>query len=708
MLDLGLLTRPRIRLVRQVEAAECGLACLTMVANYHDFDTDLGTIRRRFSLSLRGAALRVLIGYADQIGLTPRAVKLPLEGLPKLHLPAILHWDMNHYVVIEQVKGDRALIHNPAGSSAWMSMARISDHFTGVALELRPSDDFETGGRRERLRLSQLVQRVGGLKRALAQVLALTMVLQAFVLASPYYMQVAIDSALPALDNDLLVVLALGFALFVLINATASLLRSFVLLVAGTTLGYGIATNIARRLFRLPIEWFERRQTGDILSRFQSIAPIRELLTKGAVAAIVDGALAILTLALMFFYSALLTLITLVAFVLYVVIRMVSFRFEREAQESVIIAAGKEQTTLIETLRGITTLRLFGSESLRHALWQSRLADSVNGNVRVSRIAIWQATASTTLFGLENVVTIWLAVGFVIAGEGFSIGMVYAYIAYKTQFIQKTTSLIDQGVAFRILALHLERLSDIALYPEDKSFQQTSQVGGELRGRIEFRNVSYRYSNADPFVLENASLVIEPGEHVAITGPSGGGKTTLIKLLLGLIEPEDGEVLVDGLSLSRFGYKSFRGQVAAVLQDDNLFAGSLAGNIALFDDEMDMSRVTRAAVAASIHDDIASMPMQYETLVGEMGSTLSGGQKQRVLLARALYRNPKILVMDEGTSHLDAAHETAVNAAIAELGITLVLVAHRKETIDAAGRVLMVAGGRLHRPEDLQRISTME
>ncbi|HEX8063270.1 MAG TPA: peptidase domain-containing ABC transporter [Allosphingosinicella sp.] len=706
MLDLGLLTRPRIRLVRQVEAAECGLACLTMVANYYAFDTDLGTIRRRFSLSLRGAALRVLIGYADQIGLAPRAVKLPLEGLPKLHLPAILHWDMNHYVVLERVKRDKALIHNPAGSSAWMPMTKISDHFTGVALELRPSDNFETVTQRERLRLSQLVQRIGGMKRALAQVLALTLVLQAFVLASPYYMQVAIDSALPALDSDLLVVLALGFALFVLINAAASLLRSFVLLVAGTTLGYGIATNIARRLFRLPIEWFERRQTGDILSRFQSIAPIRDLLTKGAVAAIVDGSLAILTLGLMIFYSALLAMISLAAFALYVIIRLVSFRFEREAQESVIIATGKEQTTLIETLRGITTLRLFGSEALRHALWQSRLTDTINGDVRVSRIGLWQTTASTTLFGLENVITIWLAVSFVIAGQGFSVGMVYAFIAYKTQFIQKATSLIDQGVAFRILALHLERLSDIALYPEDKSFQQASDLGGDLKGKIEFKNVFYRYSNADPFVLQDANLTIEPGEHVAITGPSGGGKTTLIKLLLGLIEPEGGEILVDGLSLSRFGYKSFRGQVAAVLQDDNLFAGNLAQNIALFDDEMDMTRVTRAAIAASIHDDIMCMPMQYESLVGEMGSTLSGGQKQRVLLARALYRNPKILVMDEGTSHLDAAHERAVNAAIAELGITLVLVAHRKETIDAAERVLIVAGGKLHRPEDLQLKAT--
>lgn len=696
MLDLGFLTRARVRLVRQTEIAECGLASLTMVANYHGLDIDLGSMRRRFAPSLRGAALRSLIGIADKIGLTPRAVKLPLEQLANLHVPCILHWDMNHYVVLERVKGDRALIHNPDGRSRWMPMAEVSDHFTGVALELRPSDNFETGKQRERLKLSQLWRRMTGMKRALAQVLVLSLVLQAFVLASPYYMQIAIDNALPALDNDLLTVLALGFALFTLINAGATLLRSFVLLVAGTSLGFGLASNIARRLFRLPIDWFEKRHTGDILSRFQSILPIQNMLTQGAVAALVDGAMAILTLALMFWYSPLLAFVALVAFALYGLVRFVSFAFEREAQEAAIITGGKEQTTLIETLRGMTTLRLFGRETLRHALWQTRLTDAVNADVRVARIAIWQQTANILIFGIENIVTIWLAIGFVIEGAGFSVGMVFAYMAYKTQFIQKAAALIDQGIAFKMLGLHLERLSDIALSDEDKSFGASADIETPLKGRIELRDVFYRYAPSDPLVLEGVNLTVEPGEHVAITGPSGGGKSTLVKLLLGLVEPDNGDVVVDGLPLARFGYKSFHGQVAAVLQEDSLFAGTLADNIALFDEAVDMERVVASAVAASIHDDIAKMPMQYETLVGDMGSTLSGGQKQRVLLARALYRQPKILVMDEGTAHLDAAHEQAVNAAIGAMGITRIIIAHRKETIEIAERILVMVAGQLH------------
>jgi ATP-binding cassette, subfamily B, bacterial CvaB/MchF/RaxB len=695
MLDLGFLSRSRVRLVRQTEVAECGLACLTMVANYHGLDVDLGTMRRRFAPSMRGAALRSLIGLADKIGLTPRAVKLPLDQLANLHVPAVLHWDMNHYVVVECIKGAKVLIHNPDGRSTWMRLDELSNHFTGVALELRPSDNFETGKYRERLKLSQLWRRMTGMKRALVQVLVLSLVLQAFVLASPYYMQIAIDNALPALDNDLLSVLALGFGLFTLINAGASLLRSFVLLVAGTSLGFGLASNIARRLFRLPIDWFEKRHTGDILSRFQSITPIQNMLTQGAVASVVDGIMAILTLALMFWYSAKLAIIAIIAFLLYGAVRLVSFSFEREAQEASIIMHGKEQTTLIETLRGMTTLRLFGRETLRHALWQTRMTDAVNADVRFARVHIWQSTANLLIFGIENILTIWIAIGFVIQGAGFSVGMVFAYIAYKTQFIQKAATLIDQGIAFRMLSLHLERLSDIALSDEDKSFGESADIETTLKGKIELRDVYYRYAPSDPLILDGVNLAVEAGEHVAITGPSGGGKSTLVKLLLGLVEPDSGEVLVDGLPINRFGHKSFHAQVAAVLQEDNLFGGSLADNIALFDENVDMQRVMGAAMAASIHDDITRMPMQYETLVGDMGSTLSGGQKQRVLLARALYRQPKILVMDEGTAHLDMMHEQVVNAAIGAMGITRIIIAHRRETIKAAKRIMVMDNGKL-------------
>jgi ATP-binding cassette subfamily B protein RaxB len=695
VLDFGFFSRSRVRLIRQTEIAECGLAAIAMIANYHGLNIDLGTLRRRFAPSLRGAALRSLINVADKLGLTPRAVKLSADDLKSLHLPCVLHWDMNHYVVLERVKGGSALIHDPDGRTTDMPLDEVAQHFTGIALELRPSENFERGKQQERLKLSQLWRSLSGTKRALAQTFILTIVLQVYVLASPYYMQLAIDSAIPAQDYELLVVLAFGFGLFTIVNVGTTLLRSFVLLIAGTTLGFSLALNIARRLFRLPIEWFEKRHTGDILSRFQSIAPIQKLLTEGAVAALIDGLMAVLTLGLMYWYNALLATVAVVAFALYAVVRVISFHFEREAQEAAIILRGKEQSTLIESLHGITTLRLFGRETMRHAMWQGKLTDSVNAEVSLARVRIWQNTANTLIFGLENIITIYIAISAVISGSGFSVGMVFAYMAYKGQFIGKSAELINTALDFKMLGLHLERLSDIALSPEDRSFGESFVHENALRGRIELKNMYYRYTASDPMVLEGINLTIQQGEFVAITGPSGGGKSTLFKLMLGLVEPTRGEVLIDGLPLQQFGHKSYHSQIAAVLQDDNLFAGTLADNIALFDDTIDMARVVEAATAASIHEDIVTMPMQYETLVGDMGSSLSGGQKQRVLLARALYRKPKILFMDEGTAHLDSHHEREVNAAISAMGISRIIIAHRKETIEAAERILIMESGQL-------------
>jgi ATP-binding cassette subfamily B protein RaxB len=507
-------------------------------------------------------------------------------------------------------------------------------------------------------------------------------------------MQVAIDQALPALDADLLAVLALGFALFTLINVVASLLRSFVLLSAGTSLSFGIAANLARRLFRLPVSWFEKRHVGDVLSRFQSVSPIQQALTEGAVAALLDGVLAIFILAMMFFYSSVLTAIALLALSLYSLALLVTLPFQREAEEQLIVARAKEQSVLIESIRGMTTLRLFNRESARHALWLTRLTDAVNGSVRRSRIEIWRQSASMLIFGLEIILTVWLSVSFVMEG-GFSVGMLFAYLAYKTQFLQRSASLIDQFISFRMLGLHLERLSDIALSDQDRSFLDVAQPRKELIGRIQLKDVSFGYAASDPLVLDSVSLEVNSGDYVAITGPSGGGKSTLVKIILGLLEPVSGVVLVDGERLARFGYKNYHDQIAAVLQDDNLFAGSLADNIALFDDAPDMARIISAATTAAIHEEITGMAMGYDTLVGDMGSSLSGGQKQRVLLARALYRRPKLLVLDEGTAHLDVETERQVNAAIGKLGITRIVVAHRRETILEANRVFKLHKGQL-------------
>jgi len=705
VIEVGLTSKSRVRLVRQTEIAECGLAALAMVAGYHGLEFDLHSIRGRFTPSLRGTSLRSLMAMAESLKLSPRAVKLDLHEMQKLQLPCILHWNMNHYVVLESVKQRKALIHDPNGRSKWIDFDEISKHFTGVALELSPTAEFDTGSFKSRLKLRQLWARVSGLKRSLSQIVILTIILQAYVLITPYFMQVSIDRVLPSMDFDLLLILAIGFGLMTIINFGAELLRSFVLLFTGTKLGFSLASNLGKRLFRLPLDWFERRSTGDVLSRFQSVTPIQTLLTRDAVAAIVDGLMAMVTLIVMFWYSSLLASVCLLALLIFAIVRMLLFSAQKDAEENSIVSVGKEQTTLIETLRGITALRLFGRELHRHEQWQNKLADAMNADVRKSRIEIYQATANTLIFGLENIIIIYLGIRMVMIDEQFTVGMIFAFVAYKMQFIQKSTALVNTSFQFKMLSLHLERLSDIALHDLDKSFLTDSYARADLRGEIELKGVSYRYSATDPLVLDDINLFVKRGDHIAITGPSGGGKSTLVRILLGLSEPDDGEVLVDGVALDRFGYKAYHSQIAAVLQEDSLFAGSLADNIALFDSDADFDRIIEAAKAASIHNDIERMAMGYETLVGDMGSALSGGQKQRVLLARALYRKPKLLVMDEGTAHLDATHESRVNEAVSNMGITRIIIAHRQETIAAADRVYVLGGGKLHPLEQGTRVS---
>jgi ATP-binding cassette subfamily B protein RaxB len=283
----------------------------------------------------------------------------------------------------------------------------------------------------------------------------------------------------------------------------------------------------------------------------------------------------------------------------------------------------------------------------------------------------------------------------IIMNQTLSIGMLFAYMAYKVQLSQRVSSLIDNFVALQMLSLHLERIADIALSPEDIGFAEVPNAHLELVGSLELRNVGFRYSGSDLWLFKGLDLEIRKGDHLVITGPSGSGKSTLIKLITGVLEPTEGNIFIDGTPLRSFGHRNLQSQIGVVSQEDSLFAGSLLDNITFFDQEPNIELVEGVVNQASIKSDIMAMPMKLETLVGEMGSTLSGGQRQRVLLARALYRQPKMLIMDEGTAYLDPVCERAVNEAIAGLGITRIVVAHRRETIQNASRRLLLAEGEI-------------
>ena len=696
-------SRKSLPVIIQSEAAECGLASLAMVAGYHGYRTDLTRLRQRFSISIEGCTLLDIMHFAEKLHLTSRPLRIELEDLDALQTPAILHWDMNHFVVLKKANEKRIVIHDPAGGEKTFTMEEASKHFTGVALELTPTKDFEKKEQKASLRFSDFWSRITGLKRSLLLIFMLSILLQVFTLAAPYYIQLVIDDVILTGDTSLLTVLAIGFFLVLLFEIATNALRGFTLLHFGNQMNIQLGANLFHHLVRLPIAYFEKRHMGDVVSRFGSLQQVKQLLTTGVIEAIIDGLMAIITLAMIFFYSPMLSAVVLVAVITYAIIRMAMYKPFRNISEQEIMARAEENSNFMETVRGIQTIKLFGSEVKREGQWQNRYASAINHNIRLGNFKIGYDAINRALFGVENIIVVYLAAHLVIAG-GFSTGMLFAFMSYKRQFMDKTANLIEKLIEFKMLGLHFDRIADIAL--TDKEELQPDQYRKlNIEGKIEVKNLSFAYSDATPNVIEKLNLTINAGESVAITGPSGCGKSTLLKLMLGLNKPSNGEILVDGISLSQIGARQYRQQIAAVMQDDELLSGTVADNIAFFDSPINMEKVVHCAQLAAIHDDISDMPMGYDSLIGDMGSSLSGGQKQRIILARALYKDPKILFMDEATSHLDTGLEEDINDAVSRLKITRIIIAHRKETIASADREIKLKKPQHHEDEEQASVS---
>ena len=686
----------KITSILQSEAAECGLACLAMIANTYGYKTDLNTLRNRYPQTLKGIDLFQLSLIADELKLSNRSLQLDMEHLPQLKLPCILHWDMNHFVVLSEVTKKSVTIHDPGVGKRTMELEEFSKHFTGIAMELTPAADFVKEDNRVEVKLSQFWNSAQGLKPILLQLGVLSLFLQVFTLAAPYYMQLVVDDVLTSFDINLLITLALGFGLLSIFKVTTTALRSFVTLHMGISLNQQFAFKLFRHLMRLPQDFFTKRHIGDVVSRFGSLDHIQKMITDNLVEALIDGIMAIATLVMILMYSVKLSFIVIGAMFIYFMIRMLFYPSLRALSEEQIVASAKTDSNFMENIRGMQTIKLAGIEAKRQTLWQNLYIEKQNYHFKISKLSINYQIVNDLLFGIENIMVIYFGALLIIepsSDQTFSVGMLTAFIAYKNQLEACFSSLISKFIEFRMLGLHLSRLTDIAFTGPEKNLESKKMI--EISGQISLKNIKYQYSPNEPMLFDGLSYDFKKGESVAITGASGCGKSTLIKLMLGLYELSDGAIYVDGQELSSIGKRTYRSQIASVMQDDELLSGTLADNISQFDPKINIERVVKCAQIASIADDIIAMPMGFSSLVGDMGTNLSGGQKQRIILARALYRHPKIIFLDEATSHLDILSEQKVNHAISELNITRIIVAHRPDTIAMADRVLEFQQGQL-------------
>ena len=683
----------RMPVILQTEAAECGLACIAMVAAHHGLRSDLPTLRQRFPMSLKGATMADLVRLAAHLQLNARALRAEMPHLPDLALPCILHWDLNHFVVLEGVSRGVAVIHDPARGVRRLSLAEVSKHFTGVVLELGPQADFKPHAVQQTISVRQMLGRVTGLRRSLLQIFALAAALEFFLLLSPFFLQWVVDGVLVGLDRDLLVTLGVGFGLLVLIQVATGAIRSWAVLHLSTTLNLQWLANVFAHLMRLPVAWFEKRHTGDVMSRFGAVQKIQQTLTTSFIEAVLDGLLVVVTLVMMLIYSGLLTSIAVGAVAVYAALRWAFFRPLRDATEESIVFEAKRSSHFLESLRGVQSIKLFNRQEDRQARFMNLVVDAMNANIATRKLDLMFSVGHKLVFGIERIAMVWVG-ALLVMDHTFSVGMLFAFIAYKEQFATRISGLIDKFVEVRMLKLQGERLADIVLTPPEPHPEFVPR-SNQLPVSLELRNLQFAYAESEPQVLRGLTLQIEPGESVAIVGPSGCGKTTLLKLMLGVHTPQAGEIRVGGVPLARLGLRAWRDMIGTVMQDDQLFAGSIADNISFFDPQADPQWVAQCARVAAVIDDIEAMPMGFHTLIGDMGGSISGGQRQRILLARALYKRPKFLFLDEATSALDVDREREVNLAIKQLDLTRIIVAHRPETIASATRVIVLHDGKV-------------
>lgn len=689
-------SKHKLPIILQTESSECGLACIAMISGYYGYHINLFELRKNFSVSMKGSTLSDLINILEKIQFSSRPVRVDLNEINQLRLPCIIHINMDHFVVLKEISRTKVTVIDPVLGIKHYDLDEFSNIFTGIALEVWPSSNFEEKEITKQFKISNLVYELKDFIPSYSYLLILAIVLEIFNLISPLYMQFILDNVIPEGDEKLLITLSIAFIMLLIFGIIVTITQALLGIFVATTLGVQWKYNILKHLVNLPADYFFKRHLGDILSRFNSIEPIQTTLTSTFIITIINGIMAVFTFCLMFYMSKILALVSTIALILYFLFRYLSYYPLKRLMEKGIIYSATQGSYLMETLRGIKIIKIFNKHDIRSKNWLSLYVNQVNNSITTQKFNLTFSVVYKLIFGIENIIIICLGAKLIIDNT-FTIGFLVAFIAYKNQFVSRFSSLVDSFIQIKMLDLHGERLSDIVLTDQEKdsSLEFSQNRKNDIKGKITVKDLCFKYGETEPDILKSISFEIPSGQSVSLTGPSGEGKTTLMNLLNSSLSSSSGEIYIDDISLKQFGKNNLRAIIACVSQDDTLFAGNISENISFFDEKIDQDWVEECAKMAGIHEDIIQMPMGYLSLVGDMGSSFSGGQKQRLFIARALYKKPKILFMDEATSHLDIERERLINTTISKLNITRIIIAHRKETIFSSQRIISLAKGKI-------------
>lgn len=687
----------KVHSIIQNEIAECGLASVCMCLQYHSLDISLHQLRSKYPCGQEGMSIADLSSICENEGMIGDVYELGMEDIHKLALPAVLHWDLAHFVVLGKIKGDKYTIHDPAIGPVVMSGEEVSKHFTGYAMMIEKGqadvfDEVKTTWEKANeksksvLSFRELYSRSHGLAKGLINLIFLTLLAQIMVMCIPLLTQVVVDDFVSIGEYKYLMALTtggIGLCIFIFI---VRMFRGWASIYIGYHWHAGFSSYFFQRLARLPISYFELRNIADVNTKFRVLDKLKESFTEQLVDGFIDGTMSIVTICVMFAFMPQLAMVSLVFFIIYYIIRVYLVKKEVQFAGTFFTESVKESHTFFETISNMLAVKLYGREGARYQQWKAFYLKKMNANVLLAKVKLWYTSSNELLGQVERLIILYIGAVAVIEQQ-ITLGMLFAFIAYREIFSTQSKSLVDNVLQFKVLRVDLDRLSDIEVQDVEQNMLGDNAIKLPIKGAICAKNLSFVYEGHARAVFENINMDIKQGEHVVITGPSGTGKTTLLKLLAGVIEPSTGEILIDNQALNAIGKAHYRKHIAIISQQEGLISGNLFMNIAFSDMVVDEQRVFEAAKKAHIFDEIMSMPMQFHSVVaGSHSSSLSGGQVQRILIARALYAKPAILFMDEATSALDNEMEKKVVATLSEMKITRISVAHRQETIATADR----------------------
>ena len=682
---------------KQHSRSDCGVACLVMVGQYWGKNFSITELRSIANVNRSGASIKGLITAAEHLGFAPRPVKADLQALSKQKLPAIVHWRGNHYIVVYKITRNRVIVADPQIGRRHLTRQEFVKEWQGYTLLLTPTADFKYTPEAER-DVWKYFQLLKPHIPVLLEIVAASLAIQVLGLITPIFTQVLLDRVVVQRSVSTLFAIGVGLLIFSIFGVLMSSLRRYLLYHMANKLDLSLVIGFINHTFRLPLGYFENRCVGDITSRINENRKIRNFITGDAIATMLDVLSVFIYITLMFWYSWQLSLMALAVIPVFAITTIVFTPFLLKISRENFTARTKAGSYLIQAISGIGTVKSMGVERNVRWRWEDLINESVrinfSGKMLFERLRVSTGIIQTVISQATMVFAVWLVIQ-----EQLTIGQLVAFNMLVGNVVSPFKRLIGLWNQFQEILVAVERLDDVINSPPEEDLGSTNLVNlPPMKGNIRFEGVSFRYNlESETNTIENLSFEIKPGQTVALVGRSGSGKTTIAKLLLGLYTPNQGKIYIDGQDINQIALHSLRQQTGVVDQNTFLFGGTIKENLTIAHPQATIEEIEKACRLAGAANFIEQMPLKYETQIGEGGNLLSGGQRQRLAIARALLGQPRLLILDEATSNLDAESEKIIQNNLDTIlkNQTTLVIAHRLSTVLSANLILVLDRGLL-------------